>query len=127
MANGKKMTIQLAVEEFEAYDLYRDVIESYAQELEDPSLVSDLYDLIDEYEEEFEFYPDSEGDFSDSFERNLREAVNAIVEENEDIAFIDDAYVPDDIPDLLEDGFEQDDTGLDMDIDLGSDDDLDEY
>jgi hypothetical protein len=29
MANGRKMTIQLAVEEFEAYDLYRDVIDEF--------------------------------------------------------------------------------------------------
>ena len=50
---AKRLTIQAAVEEFELYDLYNDIIESYGDELEDPSLVSDLYDLIDEYEEEF--------------------------------------------------------------------------
>jgi hypothetical protein len=110
------MTIQLAVEEFELYDLYNDVIESYGQDLEDPSLVSDLYDLIDEYEEEYEFLPDSEGDFSDSFERNLRDCITTIVEENEDLEFIDGDFSDEDIPEAYDGDF--DDEPEDMDIEL---------
>ena len=68
---GEKLTIQLAVEQFDFYDLYNDIIDSYADELEDPS-VSDLYDLIEEYEEEFEFTADEKGNYSASFERNRR-------------------------------------------------------
>lgn len=104
----KRMTIQLAVEEFELYDLYNDIIESYGEDLDDPSLVSDLYDLIDEYEEEFDFWPDSEGDFSDSFERNLRDAITTIVEENDDLQFSDDEFPEDDdIPEVYDEDFDK--------------------
>lgn len=114
----KRLTIQLAVEEFELYDLYNDIIESYGLELEDPSLVSDLYDLIDEYEEEYEFWCDSDGDYSDSFERNLRDAITAIVEGNEDMVFVDDDYSDDDISEIFDDDFEEDEEkefGVDLD------------
>jgi hypothetical protein len=122
---AKTMTIQLAVEEFELYDLYNDVIESYGQDLEDPSLVSDLYDLIDEYEEEYEFLPDSEGDFSDSFERNLRDCITTIVEENEDLEFIDEEFPDDDdIPEAYDGEF--DDESEDMGVELDDTDDTEE-
>ena len=107
---AKRLTIQAAVEEFELYDLYNDIIESYGDELEDPSLVSDLYDLIDEYEEIFEFFPDSDGDYTDSFERNLRDAITTIVEENEALSFVDDDFVDEDIPEIFDEDFD-----LDMD------------
>jgi hypothetical protein len=113
----KKLTVQLAVEEFELYDLYTDIIESYGQELEDPSLVSDLYDLIDEDEEEYEFWPDSNGDFSESFERNLREAIITIVEGNEDLVFMDD----DQIPGIFGDGFVEEDKDSDVELDEDED------
>jgi hypothetical protein len=105
---AKRMTIQIALEEFELYDLYADIIESYGQELEDPSLVSDLYDLIDEDEEKYEFRPDSDGDFSESFERNLREAITIIVEANEELIFLHDDYLDDDEPGIFGDGFDAD-------------------
>lgn len=114
----KRLTIQLAVEEFELYDLYNDIIESYGLELEDPSLVSDLYDLIDEYEEEYEFWCDSDGDYSDSFERNLRDAITIIVEGNEDLVFVDDDYSDDDISEIFDDDFEEEEEkefGVDLD------------
>jgi len=122
---AKRRTIQLAVEEFDLYDLYTDIIESYGLELEDPSLVSDLYDLIDEYEEEYEFWPDSDGDFSESFERNLRDAITSIVEEDDDLAFIDDDYSDDDdISEIFDDGFEE--KSRDFDIAIDEDEDEDE-
>lgn len=118
---AKRLTIQAAVEEFELYDLYNDIIESYGDELEDPSLVSDLYDLIDEYEEVFEFFPDSDGDYTDSFERNLRDAITTIVEENEALSFVDDDFVDGDIPEIFDEDFD-----LDMDEDEGEDDEEDD-
>lgn len=118
----KKLTVQLAVEEFELYDLYTDIIESYGQELEDPSLVSDLYDLIDEDEEEYKFWPDLNGDFSDSFERNLREAITTIVEGNEDLVFMDDDYSDDDqISEIYGDDFEEEDKDSDVELDEDED------
>ena len=114
----KMLTIQNAVEEFELYDLYNDIIETYGEELEDPSLVSDLYDLIDEYEEEYEFFPDSEGDYSESFERNLRDAITTIVEENEELSFVDDDFEDSDIPEIFDEDFEEDDKEeFDLDFD----------
>lgn len=124
----KKLTIQLAVEEFELYGLYNDIIESYGEELEDPSLVSDLYDLIDEYEEEFEFCPDEDNDFSESFERNLKDAITTIVEENEDLVFIDDAYPEDDdIPEIFDDDFEKDSKEFGVDLDEDENEDEEEF
>lgn len=104
----KMLTIQNAVEEFELYDLYNDIIETYGEELEDPSLVSDLYDLIDESEEEYEFYSDSDGDYSESFERNLRDAITTIVEENEALSFVNDDFEDDDIPEIFDEALEED-------------------
>jgi len=119
---AKRLTVQLAVEEFELYDLYNDIIESYGQELEDPSLVSDLYDLIDEYEEEYEFWSDSDGDFSESFERNLRDAITTIVEGNEDLVFVDDDYSDDvQISEIFGEDFEEEDKDFDVDLDVDED------
>jgi len=116
----KRLTIQLAVEEFALYNLYNDIIESYGEGLEDPSLVSDFYDLIDEYEEEFDFAPDSEGDFSESFERNLRDAITTIVEENEELSFVDDDFADADIPEIFDDDFDEDPKSFNVDVDLDS-------
>ena len=122
----KKLTVQLAVEEFELYDLYFDIIESYGQELEDPSLVADIYDLIDEDEEEYDFWPDSDGDFSESFERNLREAITTIVDGNEDLVFMDDDFLDDDqISEIFGDDFEEEDK--DSDVGLDEDEDTEEF
>ncbi len=122
---AKRLTILLAVEEYELYDLYKDIIESYGEDLKDPSLVSDLYDLIDEYEEEFDFSPDSDGDYSESFERNLKEAINTIVEESDDLIFVDRGYPDnDDILEIYDDEFDDDDQSLRADSD---DEDIDDY
>ncbi len=112
----KRLTIQDALEEFEFYDLYNDIIESYGEELEDPSLVSDLYDLIDEYEEKYEFFPDPDGDYTESFERNLRDAITTIVEENEALSFVDEDFADEDIPEIFDEDFDDSkDFELDMD------------
>ncbi len=112
----KRLTIQDALEEFELYDLYNDIIESYGEELEDPSLVSDLYDLIDEYEEKYEFFPDPDGEYTESFERNLRDAITTIVEENEALSFVDEDFADEDIPEIFDEDFDDSkDFELDMD------------
>nr|NJM04141.1 hypothetical protein [Desulfobacula sp.] len=112
----KRLTIQDALEEFELYDLYNDIIESYGEELEDPSLVSDLYDLIDEYEEKYDFFPDPDGEYTESFERNLRDAITTIVEENEELSFVDDDFADEDIPEIFDEDFDDEkDFELDMD------------
>ncbi len=121
---ARRMTIQSAVEEFELYDLYSDIIESYGEDLEDPSLVSDLYDLIDEYEEEYDFTADSDGDYADSFERNLRDAITTIVEENEELAFVDDDFEDEDIPEIYDEEYEEDE---DLDLDEDEDESTDEF
>ncbi len=120
---AKRLTIQAAVDEFELYDLYNDIIESYGGELEDPSLVSDFYDLIDEYEEIFEFVPDSDGDYTDSFERNLRDAITTIVEENETLSFVDDDFVDEDVPEIFDEDF---DDSKDFDLDMDEEEDEEE-
>lgn len=117
-----RLTIQLAVEEFDLYDLYSDIIESYSEDLDDPS-VSDLYELIEEYEEEFEFYPNPAGDFSSSFEKNLREAIATIIETTEELSFVDDEFEDDEIPEIYGDEFETDIDGFDG----GTDEDEDPY
>jgi len=117
----RKLTIPLAVEEFDFYDLYSDIIESYSDDLDDPSL-SDLYEMIEEYEKEFEFFPNSEGDFTTSFEKNLREAVATIIETTEELSFVDDEFEDDQIPEIYGDEFEN---GIDgFDLGLEEDDDL---
>jgi hypothetical protein len=119
----KRLTIQDALEEFELYDLYNDIIESYGEELEDPSLVSDLYDLIDEYEEKYDFFPDPDGDFTESFERNLRDAITTIVEENEELSFVDDDFADEDIPEIFDEDF---DDSKDFELDMDEEDEDDE-
>jgi len=121
---AKRMTILQAIEEFELDSLYNDIIESYGENLEDPSLVSDLYDLIDESEEEYEFNPDQDDDYSESFERNLVEAIHSIVEENEELEFSDDYfYEEDDISEMMDDDFEKNSKTFNVDLEEEEDDD----
>ena len=103
----EKLTIQLAVEQFDLYDLYNEIVDSYTDDLEDPS-VSDLYDLIEEYDEEFEFTPDENGDYTASFERNLREAIATIIESEENLSFVDDEFEDDQVPEIYGDEYEDD-------------------
>lgn len=112
---AKRLTIQLAVEEFDLYDLYTDIVESYGDDLEDPSL-NDLYELLEEFDEEFEFVPDASGDFSAGFERNLREAIALILEETEELSFVDDEFEEDEVPEIYGDEFEQDSDRYDPDL-----------
>ncbi len=78
---SKWMTIKDALEEFDLFDLFTEVVESCSEEVEDKTVIdSELYDLVEEHDEEYEFSTDSDGDWAESFERNLREALAVILE-----------------------------------------------
>ncbi|MCA1795534.1 MAG: hypothetical protein ABR534_04520 [Desulfotignum sp.] len=106
------MTITDAVDAFDLYDLFSEIVDSYSLEMDDPdSIASELIELLEEHEEEYEFAADSDGDYTESFERNLRDAVGAIFEEynlgdlpEED--FDDTAVDEDDLTEIYEDKFD---------------------
>ena len=106
------MTISDAVDAFDLYDLFSDIVDSYSEEMDDPdSLASELMELLEEHDEEYEFSADPDGDYTESFERNLRDAVGFIFEEfglgelPED-TFVDPDVDEDDLTDIYEDKFE---------------------
>lgn len=103
---AQTMTISDALEAFELNGLYNEIIDAletdfYAQS----DIQADLRDLIEEDEELYEFVPDEDGDFGESFERNLKEALELIFEKHGvdtlfDEDFADEALDDDDIEDL---------------------------
>ncbi len=109
---AKWMTIKEALEELDMFALYDDVIESWINELENLSpLEVDLNDLLEEHDEEYEFFQDQDGDWTESFERNLKEAITIILEEQGHIVddeFSNGAMDDEDMDDLYEDGFDED-------------------
>ncbi len=106
------MTITDAVDAFDLYDLFSEIVDSYSLEMDDPdSIASELIELLEEHEEEYEFVADPDGDYAESFERNLRDAVGFIFEEynlgdlpEED--FDESAVDEDDLTDIYEDKFD---------------------
>ncbi|MCF6246963.1 MAG: hypothetical protein L3J69_06330 [Desulfobacula sp.] len=110
----KNLTIQLAVEEFKFYDLYNEIIDSYTEDLDDPT-VFDLYELIVEYDEEYEFLPDLKGNYTASFERNLRQAIATIIERAEELSFVDDEFEDDEVPEIYGENFDNDSGKFDLD------------
>ncbi len=94
---AKWMTISDAVEKFDLFDMFSDIVESYMDNIDDHSAIElELYDLLEEHEEEYEFVPDSDGDYAESFERNLREAVSIIFDEHGISEMLLDEYPDDD-------------------------------
>ncbi|WP_035236699.1 hypothetical protein [Desulfobacter vibrioformis] len=95
---AKKMTIFDAVEAFELYDLYKDIIDAYEADFYARSeMETDLRDLIEEHEEVYEFSSDEDDDYAESFERNLKEAISIIFDDHGlDVQF-DDAFMDEDI------------------------------
>ena len=80
---AKKMTIFDAVEAFELYDLYEDILDAYeAYFYARSEMEADLRDLIEEHEEVYEFSADEGDDYAESFERNLKEAISIIFDEH---------------------------------------------
>ena len=71
---AEKMTIFDALEAYELYDLYEDIIDAcetefYAQSEE---VDAELRDLIEEHDDVYDFIPDEEGDYSESLNATLR-------------------------------------------------------
>jgi hypothetical protein len=106
------MTITDAVDAFDLYDLFSEIVDSYSLEMDDPdSIASELIELLEEHEEEYEFTADADGDYTESFERNLRDAVGFIFEEYNlgdlpEVDFDDSAVEEDDLTDIYEDKFD---------------------
>lgn len=116
---AKKMTIFDAVEAFELYDLYEDIIDAYEADFYARSeMETDLRDLIEEHEELYEFSSDEDDDYAESFERNLKEAISIIFDDHGlDVQF-DDAFMDGDDIDVYDD--EPLEGGLDKDEDEGA-------
>lgn len=119
------LTIYDAVEAFDLYETFNDILDAYETEFYAQSEIdTDLRDLIEEHEDTYEFSPDEDGEYTDSLERNLKEALGLIFEEHGvdflDDEFAEDAMDDDDIADIYDDGLEdgplhdkEDDSGFD--------------
>ncbi len=115
---AEKMTIFDALEAYELYDLYEDIIDVCESEFYSQSeeVEADLRDLIEENDDVYEFTPDEEGDYSESFERNLKEAISIIFDDHGLEAQFEEDFMDEDMADddmyteSLEDA-EQDDGG----------------
>ncbi len=109
---SKWMTISDAVDAFDLYDLFSEIIDSYSDEMDDPDAVaSELTELLEEHEEEYEFSADSDGEYAESFERNLRDAIGYVFEEFNlgelpDVEFDDPDVGEDDLTDIYNDKFD---------------------
>lgn len=106
---AEKMTITDAVDAFELYDLFNEILEFYETDFYTRSEIeAELRDLIEESEEVYEFSPDEEGHYAESMERNLKEALGLIfeehgVEQSFDEEFMDEAMDDDEIAGLYND------------------------
>lgn len=107
---AKWMTINDAVDAFELYDLYSEIVDSYRDDTDDPgSVAAELYELLEEHEDVYEFSPDQDGEYDESFERNLREAVGVIFDEHGHTIgddYSDSAMDDDDIADIYDGKYE---------------------
>ncbi len=118
---SKWMTISEAVDAFDLFDLFSEIIDSYSEEMDDPdAITSELTELLEEHEEEYEFSSDSDGDYADSFERNLRDAIGYVFEEFNlgelpDVDFVDPDVDEDALTDIYDDKF---DDNIDHRVDL---------
>lgn len=101
----KKMTIFDAVEAFDLYDLYEEIIDAYEAEFYAQSeMEADLRDLIEEHDEIYEFSADEDDCYSESFERNLKEAVSMIFDDHGlDAQLDDDQFMDEDDIDVYDD------------------------
>lgn len=120
---AKWMTISDAVDAFDLYDLFSDIIDSYSEEMDDPeAIASELTELLEEHEEEYEFSPDADGDYAESFERNLRDAIGYVFEEFNlgelpEVDFDDPDVDEDDLTDIYDDKFDDNiEHRVDMDV-----------
>lgn len=102
---AKRLTISDAVDAFDLYALYSEILDSYEEEYytQSPDEASDLYDLMSEHEDLYEFSVDSDGDYSESFERNLKDALSIVFDEQGLDGDFEDDYSDDDLDDTLDD------------------------
>ena len=118
---AEKMTIFDAVEAFDFYDLFQEILDNYETDFYTRSEIdTDLRDLIEEHDDTYEFSPDDEGEFAESFERNLKEALTLIFDEHGvehllDEEFMDEAMDDDEIAGIYNDGFDEDQGMADRD------------
>ncbi|MDD9305040.1 MAG: hypothetical protein HUK40_22960 [Desulfobacter sp.] len=108
----KKMTILDAVDAFELYDCFNEMLEPLEIDFYTHSqMETDLRDLIEEHDDTYEFTPDENGSYAQSLERNLKEALTFIFEAHgvehlfED-DFLDEAMDDDEIEGIYDDGLE---------------------
>ena len=101
---AKKMTISDAVEVFELYDLYEEIIDAYEADFYTQSeMEADLRDLIEEHDEIYEFSADEDDDYAESFERNLKEAISMIFDDHGLDLELDDQFMDGDDIDVYDD------------------------
>jgi hypothetical protein len=110
---AKKMTICDAVDAFELYDLFNEILETYELDFYTRAeLDSDLRDLIEEHDDLYEFSLDENGAYEESLERNLKEALTLIFDKHGvvhrfDDEFLDEAMDDEDIDGIYSDGLEE--------------------
>jgi len=113
---AKKMTIFDAVEAFELYDLYEDIIDAYEADFYARSeMEADLRDLIEEHDEIYEFSVDEDDGYAESFERNLKEAISMIFDDHGLDVQLDDQFMDGDDIDVYDDEPMGDSAGRDED------------
>ncbi|MCG8616326.1 MAG: hypothetical protein MI802_08925 [Desulfobacterales bacterium] len=106
---AEKMTITDAVDAFELYDLFNEILDTYETDFYARSEIdTELRDLLEESDDEYEFAPDEDGEYGESLERNLKEALGLIFEEHGveqpfDEEFMEDAMDDDEIAGLYND------------------------
>ncbi|MCG8633162.1 MAG: hypothetical protein MI863_04995 [Desulfobacterales bacterium] len=93
---AKKMTICNAVDAFELYDLFNEILDTYEADFYTRAQIdADLKDLLEENEDIYEFTPDENGEYAESLERNLKEALSLIFEEHGVEHAFDDEFMED--------------------------------
>nr|WP_320014976.1 hypothetical protein [uncultured Desulfobacter sp.] len=101
---AKKMTIFDAVEAFDLYELYEEIIDAYETDFYARSeMDADLRDLIEEHEELYEFSVDEDDGYTESFERNLKEAISIIFDDHGLDIQLDDQFMDGDDIDVYDD------------------------
>ena len=101
---AKKMTIFDAVEAFELYELYDDIIDAYETNFYARSeMDADFRDLIEEHDELYEFSVDEDDGYAESFERNLKEAIRLIFDDHGLDVRLDDQFMDGEDIDVYDD------------------------
>ena len=101
---AQKMTIFDAVEAFELYDLYEDILDAYETDFYAQSeMDADLRDLIEEHDDIYEFSADEDDSFAESFERNLKEAISMIFDDHGLDVQMDESFLDEDELDVYDD------------------------